>query len=78
MSQKDAAPEAGSLLAGYLDEDHVSAALGRTKRCLRALRARGEGPPYVKVLNKILYPADEFRAWLKSIEQRPVRSHRAA
>lgn len=66
------------LLAGYVPEQDVAATLGRGLRALRAMRQRGEGPPWVKVSKRVYYPEAGFREWLKSIEQRPVRARKAA
>jgi hypothetical protein len=47
--------------------------MARIARCsvrtLDYLRQRKDGPPAVKVSGKILYPADQARAWLLS---RPI------
>ncbi len=65
------------LFAGYLTEEQVAKERRRTRRTLRAERARGEGPPYIRLGKEILYQEDEFRAWLKSIAIRPVRGKAA-
>jgi hypothetical protein len=64
------------LLGDYVTEEQMADARQVTRRTLRAERHRGEGPPYVKTSNKVLYSADGFRQWLKSIERRPVRERR--
>ncbi len=69
---------ANSLLADYVTETEVAAALDVHPRTLRAQRARGEGPPFVRIAKAIYYPKQGFRDWLKSIEQRPVRARKAA
>jgi hypothetical protein len=69
---------AKGLLADYATETEVAVALDVHPRTLRAQRARGEGPPFVRIAKAIYYPKLGFRDWLKSIEQRPVRAKRAA
>ncbi len=66
------------VLANHLTEEQEADALGVVTRTLRAWRQRGEGPPFVKVGKKILYPIDGNAAWLKAKEQLPVRSPRRA
>jgi hypothetical protein len=68
---------AKQLLDDYIPETEMADIRGVKPRALRAERQRGEGPPYVKVNRRILYPAPGFRDWLKSIEQIPVRARRA-
>jgi hypothetical protein len=65
-----------TILAGYLGEDELAALRELRKRTLRLERQRGDGPPFSKIGNRILYPADAFRAWIKSRESQPVRSGR--
>jgi hypothetical protein len=65
------------LLDDYIPETEMADVRGVKPRALRAERQRGEGPPYVKVNRRVLYPAPGFRDWLKSIEQRPARAGRA-
>jgi hypothetical protein len=44
----------------------------RTPQALANERARGEGPPYIRDGNKILYPADELDRWLIAHRVDPV------
>ena len=61
-------------LDGYLHETDLARLRGVTDRALRAERARGEGPPYVKLNRRVFYPEQDFRDWLRSQVRRPVRS----
>ena len=45
-------------------------------RTLRKWREQRIGPPWIKFGKVILYPNDGFEAWLRSLEQQPVRSKR--
>jgi len=74
----DSRPEPSGLLYGYIPEPEVSRERGVTQRTLRAERARGNGPPFLRLGKKIYYPRDAFRAWLKCRETRPVRSGKGA
>jgi hypothetical protein len=65
-----------NLLDGYVTENEMAKARGVQPRTLRAERQRGEGPPWLKASNKILYSAEGFREWLKSLERSPVRARR--
>jgi predicted site-specific integrase-resolvase len=62
------------LLAGYLHEDEVCEEMGITRRTTRRYRQCGEGPPYVRACGGIYYPEADFREWMRSGVQRPVRS----
>jgi hypothetical protein len=61
-----------------LAEEEMAEARGIAIRTLRAERQRGDGPPWVKITKQVFYPVEGFRAWLKAIEQRPVRARKAA
>jgi hypothetical protein len=69
---------ANCLLEGYISESEMAEARDIAIRTLRAERQRGDGPPWVKITKQIFYPVEDFRAWLKSIEHRPVRARKAA
>jgi hypothetical protein len=66
------------VLDQYLDEDQEAAELRVAKRTLRTWRQKGEGPPFVRAGKQILYPIAGTVAWLKGLEQTPVRSELAA
>jgi hypothetical protein len=65
-----------SILAGYLSEFDLAAQLKKTVRTLQSWRQQRKGPPWTQIGSTILYSEDGVRAWLKSLEQQPVRSHR--
>jgi hypothetical protein len=63
-----------SILAGYLSEPDLAAQLKKTVRTLQSWRQHCKGPPWTQIGCTILYSEDGTRAWLKSLEQQPVRS----
>jgi hypothetical protein len=65
-----------SILAGYLSEAELAPQLGKTVRTLQSWRAQRKGPPWTQLGSTILYSEDGTRAWLKTLEQQPVRSRR--
>jgi hypothetical protein len=65
-----------SILAGYLPESDLAAQLGKTVRTLQSWRQQRKGPPWTQIGCTVLYSEDGTRAWLKSLEQQPARSHR--
>jgi hypothetical protein len=67
-----------SLLAGYLTEAEFAAEIKKSRRTLQIWRQQRTGPPWVQIGNTILYSEDGTRAWLKTLEQQPVRSRRPA
>jgi hypothetical protein len=67
-----------SLLAGHSTEDGVLAefrarGVKKTKRTLRKWRLLRQGPPWTKLGRTVLYPDDDFIAWLKANTQRARR-----
>ena len=62
-----------SFLCDYLPEAGYCAERGITRRTARGERQRGVGPPYIRLGNAIFYPRPGLKAFLKSIEQQPVR-----
>ena len=66
------------ILAGYLSEPTLAEQLGKTVRTLQLWRQTRQGPPWTKIGDTVMYAEDSVRAWLKSLEQQPVRSRRAA
>ena len=75
---QEPAASANCLLEGYVSEREMAEARDIALRTLRAERQRGDGPPWVKITKQVFYPVEGFRAWLKLIEQRPVRARKAA
>jgi hypothetical protein len=73
---REPAAPACDLLEGYIPESEMTRARDVNERTLRSERARGDGPPWVRINRAIFYPRDGFREWLRSIEQRPVRARR--
>lgn len=48
----------------YLRPAQVGEIMGWSLNTLANYRSRGEGPPYVKVRNRVLYPADDLDRWI--------------
>ena len=48
----------------YLRPQQVADLLGLGIPTLKTYRSRKKGPPYVKVRNRVLYPADELARWI--------------
>ena len=70
MSNRDADAD---LLTGYFPEETLCRELNESPRTARLRRQRGEGPPYVRIGRKILYPIEGFKLWLKRHEIDPSR-----
>lgn len=51
-------------MAKYLTPKEVGEMRRRSEAALAQERKRGNGPPYVKDGQRVLYPADELEAWL--------------
>lgn len=47
-----------------MNADQLSDVLGVVKGTLAKWRLTGEGPPYHKVGTRVMYAADDVRAWL--------------
>ncbi len=62
------------LLDDYISEHKAAVQLSQTVRTLRSWRQRGEGPVWVKIGRLVYYPQSGIPAWLKSLEQKPVRT----
>jgi hypothetical protein len=67
-----------SVLAGYLTEADLGAQLNKSVRTLQIWRQQRKGPPWTQLGCTVLYAEDGVRAWLKGLEQQPVRSRRTA
>jgi hypothetical protein len=66
-------------LSDYTSEHDLPAKVRqKTVRTIRAWRARGEGPPWVRIGRLIYYPNDGIEKWLRSLEQQPVRARSRA
>ena len=65
-----------SILAGYLSEADLASQLKKSVRTLQIWRQQRKGPPWTQLGSTILYSEDGTRAWLKGLEQQPVRSRR--
>jgi hypothetical protein len=63
-------------LQNYTSEHDTAPLLGVTVRTLRAWRNAGKGPAWVKVGKAVYYPNAAIPDWLRSLEQKPVRSKR--
>ena len=48
----------------YLRPAQVGEIIGWTLSTLANYRCSGDGPPYVKVRNRVLYPADDLDRWI--------------
>ena len=57
----------------FIEED--AALIARSKLAtLRAWRNRGEGPPYIRIGNRFLYPVKEFDIWAHGRQKAPPSS----
>lgn len=57
----------------YMRPEEVARELGFSVKALQNRRARGEGPPYVMIFNRIRYDRFQFRQWLAAQEgDRPL------
>jgi hypothetical protein len=61
-------------IPGYRTEPEQAKRLGLTQRTLQSWRLAGIGLRHVKYGNKVLYPEDAEKEFLKSREIAPVRS----
>jgi hypothetical protein len=52
----------------FLTEFDVAKRLGFSVKTIRAWRARGDGPPYYKVVRAIRYDPAKVERWLKDTE----------
>ncbi len=62
-----------SFLCDYLPEAEYCAERGISRRLARLERQRGVSPPYVRLGRAVFHPRPGLKAFLKSIEQQPVR-----
>jgi hypothetical protein len=77
--RKDQQPGAQpGVLDDYLNEAELAAELKISIRTLRAWRARGTGPAFVKVAKRVEYPRGGIPLYLKSLETKPSRNRRSA
>jgi hypothetical protein len=67
-----------ALLDDMLTEDQLATELGKCRRLLQLWRQRCEGPPWSRIGNSIYYRRASVDAWLRSLEQQPVRNRRRA
>lgn len=51
--------------------DHVAAVCHVSPRTLTAWRKNGEGPPWAKFGQVVIYPCAEFDAWFQAQIRRP-------
>lgn len=67
----------------YLRPNQVGKIMGWSVNTLACYRSRGEGPPYVKVRNRVLYPSNGLARWIANQSKRrdnkkgPTNKHRA-
>lgn len=54
----------------YLRPAQVGEIMGWSLNTLANYRSRGEGPPYVKVRNRVLYPSAELARWIEVEDRR--------
>lgn len=58
--------------ARYYRTDDPALAVLATRGTLSQWRHRGEGPPYVKFGNRVLYRGDDLNRWIDSHLVRPA------
>jgi len=63
-TEKRSLPAKG-LLDRYLTDPELCRELKVTSRTTRKWRQAGEGPPWATIGATILYPIDDFHAWLR-------------
>jgi hypothetical protein len=67
-----------ALLDDFYTPEQLAEELGMSARTLQRMRARGEGPPYVRPTDhRILYPREGVPDWLAS-RMGPRKRKRAA
>jgi hypothetical protein len=59
---------------GLIDESEVAAWRDVDIAALRNERAKGKGPPYIRIGRKVFYPLDKLRAYLKAATVTPKRA----
>ncbi|HZS59734.1 MAG TPA: helix-turn-helix domain-containing protein [Gemmatimonadaceae bacterium] len=50
-----------------LTPDEVARRTGRARGTLAQWRFQGNGPPFVKLGARVMYPADEFQKWIDAL-----------
>lgn len=65
-----------------VDEEGAARILGISAKTLNSLRVRGGGPPYRKILRRVVYVTSELRAWrdarrVTSTADTPIAEKRA-
>lgn len=53
-------------LLGYFSEEQYASFRGLSLRSARNERARGAGPPFIRVGRKVFYPVSGVRAWMQA------------
>lgn len=48
----------------YLTQEQVEERTGRTRMTLWRWRKEQKGPPWTDFMGRILYPAEDFEAWM--------------
>ena len=61
------------ILDGYLSRREAAGELRVGLRTLDRWRGENAGPPFVRVGHRIYYPAEEMRAWVANMVERPGR-----
>jgi hypothetical protein len=66
-------------VAGYLTEGEAAAQLGVAARTLRLWRQQRQGPPFLRLGQRILYRREAITEWLRSMEsdRRGAKTRRA-
>lgn len=62
-----------TLLESYINRDQLAEELSCSKRTVDRWHALRIGPPRTVIGRQILYRRDAVEAWLRSLEQAPVR-----
>lgn len=53
-------------MSTYLSTEEAAQRTKLSRQTLAQLRVRGDGPPFIKVGARVLYPANELEAWLNA------------
>ena len=55
----------------YLTRKEAAEILRRKPQTLRAWAMRGQGPPFIRVSERVLYPESDLLAWIESRRVEP-------
>jgi predicted DNA-binding transcriptional regulator AlpA len=62
------------MLEYLIREDELAEFLGKSKPTLQAWRARGQGPPWLKLVGRVFYDRRKVDEWIAANEHVPQRA----